>query len=370
MTDQQPLPTSPQPLPGPLRIAPYVGGKATVGGVNRVVKLSSNENPYGASPAAIDAFRETGDQLALYPDGGATALREAIGKAEGLDPARIVCGAGSDEILSLLCLAYAGPGDEVMHSAHGFLMYRLSALAVGAEPVSIPEQNLTADIDAMIAAANERTKIVFLANPNNPTGTMIADSEIRRLRDGLPAHTLLVIDAAYAEYVEDPDYEPGARLVEEREDTVMTRTFSKIHGLAALRLGWGYGPASVIDALNRVRGPFNVSAPALAAGTKAIADDAFIKQAREGNAVERARVADALERLGFSVTPSQGNFVLAEFGTNGPRSAENADTFLQKRGILIRRMEGYGLPAHLRISIGTTEENGLLLAALEDFVAP
>jgi len=367
MTDT--LPSAPQPRPGPLRIAPYVGGKASVGGVNRVVKLSSNENPYGASAAAIDAFREAGDTLALYPDGGATALREAIAKAEGLDPARIVCGAGSDEILSMLCLAYAGPGDEVMHSAHGFLMYRLSTLAVGADPVSIPERDLTADIDAMIAAANERTKIVFLANPNNPTGTMLPDREIRRLREGLPAHVLLVIDAAYAEYVEDAEYDSGARLVAEREDTVMTRTFSKIHGLAALRLGWGYGPAGVVDALNRVRGPFNVSAPALAAGAQAIADDAFITKAREGNTVERARVVDALERLGFTVAPSQGNFVLAEFGEDGPRAASAADEFLQKRGILIRRMESYGLPAHLRISIGTPEENGILLAALEDFAA-
>ncbi len=362
-------PSTPAPRPGPLRIAPYVGGKANVGGVNRVVKLSSNENPYGASPAAIAAFREAGDTLALYPDGGATALREAIGKAEGLDPARIVCGAGSDEILSLLCLAYAGPGDEVMHSAHGFLMYRLSTLAVGAEPVSIPERDLMADIDAMIAAANERTKIVFLANPNNPTGTMIPDAEVRRLRDGLPGHTLLVIDAAYAEYVDDPDYESGARLVEQREDTVMTRTFSKIHGLAALRLGWGYGPAGVVDALNRVRGPFNVAAPALAAGAQAIADNGFITSARDGNRVERTRVSESLERLGFRVTPSHGNFVLAEFGEDGDRSAAAADAFLQERGILIRRMEGYGLPAHLRISIGTTEENGVLIAALEDFVA-
>ena len=364
MTDLQAAPT---PRPGPMRIAPYVGGKAGVGGVNRVVKLSSNENPYGASPAAIAAFRDAGDTLALYPDGGAVALRAAIAKAEGLDPARIVCGAGSDEILSLLCLAYAGPGDEVMHSAHGFLMYRLSALAVGAEPVSIPEIDLTADIDAMIAAAGERTKIVFIANPNNPTGTLIPDAEIRRLRDGLPAHVLLVIDAAYAEYVDDPDYESGARLVGERDDTIMTRTFSKIHGLAALRLGWGYGPAGVIDALNRVRGPFNVSAPALAAGAEAIADDDFVTMARDGNRVQRARVTDALEGLGFAVHPSHGNFVLAHFGEDGPRAAAAADEFLQKRGILIRRMEGYGLPGHLRISIGTPEENGILIGALEDF---
>ena len=365
MTDRPtPLPSA---KPGPLRIAPYVGGKSSVGGVNRVVKLSSNENPHGASPKAIEAFRAAGDTLALYPDGGATALREAIAKSEGLDPARIVCGAGSDEIISMLCLAYAGIGDEVMHSAHGFLMYRLSALSVGAEPVSVPERDLTADIDAMIAAANERTKLVFLANPNNPTGTMIPDREVRRLREGLPSHTLLVLDAAYAEYVDDPDYEPGARLVAEREDTVMTRTFSKIHGLATLRLGWCHAPEGVVDVLNRVRGPFNVSGPALAAGTEAIADEDFVATTREDNARQRARVSEALARLGFPALPSHGNFVLAEFGTDGSRSASAADDFLQQRGILIRRMEGYGLPAHLRISIGTAEENGLLIAALEDF---
>ena len=366
MTEQS---STPQPRPGPLRIAPYVGGKASIGGVNRVVKLSSNENPYGASPAAIAAFRAAGETLALYPDGAATALREAIAKAEGLNPAGIICGAGSDELLSLLCLAYAGPGDEVLHSAHGFLMYHLSALAVGAEPVSIPERDLTADIDAMIAAANERTRIVFIANPNNPTGTMLPEADIRRLREGLPGHTLLVIDAAYAEYVDDPEYDAGARLVSERDDTIMTRTFSKIHGLAALRLGWGYGPASVIDALNRVRGPFNVSAPAQAAGTEAIADADFITTSRNGNRVERARVTEALEGMGFPVAPSHGNFVLAEFGDSGPRSAAGVDEFLQKRGILIRRMEGYGLPGHLRISIGTAEENGLLIDALRDFTA-
>lgn len=368
-TDADTLPNTPTPLPGPMRITPYVGGKSSVAGANRTIKLSSNENPYGASPAALDAYREAGETLALYPDGGANDLRNAIAKAEGLDPARIVCGAGSDEILSLLCRLYAGPGDEVLHSAHGFLMYRLSALSTGADPVSVPEINLAADIDGLIAAANERTKIVFIANPNNPTGTMLLDADIRRLRDGLPAHTLLVVDAAYAEYVTDPDYDPGTRLVSERDDVVMTRTFSKIHGLAALRLGWCYGPESVIDALNRVRGPFNVAAPALAAGVQSIADDEFLAMARAGNSAERTRVTDALTRMGFAVTPSHGNFVLAEFGEDGPRSAAKTDEFLQSRSIVIRRMESYGLPAHLRISIGTPEENGILIAALEDFVA-
>jgi len=360
---------TPEPKPGLMRISPYVGGKSTAAGANRIVKLSSNENPHGASSKAIEAFRAAGDALALYPDGGATALCAAIAKSEGLDPDRIMVGSGSDEILSLLCLAYAGPGDEVLHSAHGFLMYAISAKAVGADPVAAAEKDLRTDVDAMLAAATERTKLVFLANPNNPTGTIISDSEIRRLREGLPAQALLVLDAAYAEYVEREDYDPGTALVEERDDVIMTRTFSKIHGLAALRLGWCYGPPNVIDALHRARGPFNTSAPAQAAGTAAIQDTTFVTKTREENALQRDRVADALSKIGMVVTPSEGNFLLVEAGEDGPHSASKIDEFLQTRGILIRRMEGYGLPGHLRISIGTAEENGLFLDAMRDFYA-
>lgn len=356
--------TSPEPKPGILRIAPYVGGKSSVAGANRVVKLSSNENPYGCSPAARDAFRAAGETLALYPDGGAVALREAIARSEQLDPDRIVCGAGSDELISLLCQCYAGPGDEVLYSAHGFLMYAISAKAAGADPVAAPETDLTANVDALLEAATERTRLVFLANPNNPTGTILPDTEIRRLRDGLPEQALLVLDAAYAEYVEREDYCPGTALVEEREDVVMTRTFSKIHGLAALRLGWCYGPGRVVDALHRARGPFNVSAPAQAAGVAAIGDAAFVSKARADNASQRDRVTKALETLGFAVTPSEGNFLLV-----ARDDAAKTDEFLQTRGILVRRMEGYGLPGHLRISIGTAEQNGLLIDALRDFRA-
>jgi len=360
---------TPEPKPGLMRISPYVGGKATVAGANRIVKLSSNENPHGASPRAVEAFRAAGDTLALYPDGGAVALTQAIANTEKLDADRIMVGSGSDEIISLLCLAYAGPGDEVLHSAHGFLMYSISAKAVGADPIAAPEKDLHADVDALLEAANEKTKLVFLANPNNPTGTMIADSEIRRLREGLPPQALLVIDAAYAEYVESDDYDPGIALVEERDDVIMTRTFSKIHGLAALRLGWCYGPPSVIDALHRARGPFNTSAPAQAAGTAAIEDIAFVNITREDNAIQRARVTEALSELGISVTPSHGNFVLVETGADGPKSASKTDEYLQTRGVLIRRMEGYGLPGHLRISIGTAEENDLLINAMREFFA-
>jgi histidinol-phosphate aminotransferase len=360
---------TPEPKPGLMRISPYVGGKSNVAGANRVVKLSSNENPHGASPKAVEAFRAAGDTLALYPDGGAVALRQAIAKTEGLDADQIMIGSGSDEILSLLCLAYAGPGDEVLHSAHGFLMYAISAKAVGADPVAAPEKDLHADVDALLEAATEKTKIVFLANPNNPTGTILPGSEIRRLRDGLPEGVLLVIDAAYAEYVERDDYDPGTALVDERDDVIMTRTFSKIHGLAALRLGWCYGPPAIIDALHRARGPFNTSAPAQAAGTAAIQDQPFVKATRDDNTHQRARVADALTMLGLTVTPSEGNFVLVEAGAHGPRSAKMTDEFLQTRGILVRRMEGYGLPGHLRISIGTAEENGLLIDAMRDLHA-
>jgi histidinol-phosphate aminotransferase len=360
---------TPEPKPGLMRISPYVGGKATVAGANRIVKLSSNENPHGASPRAVEAFRAAGDTLALYPDGGAVALRAAIAKSEDLDVDRIMIGSGSDEILSLLCLAYAGPGDEVLHSAHGFLMYAISAKAVGADPVAAPETDLHADVDALLEAANERTKLVFLANPNNPTGTIIPDSEIRRLREGLPEQALLVIDAAYAEYVERADYDPGSALVNERDDVIMTRTFSKIHGLAAVRLGWCYGPPAVIDALHRARGPFNTNAPAQAAGTAAIEDAEFVKMTREDNAKQRSRVTGALDALGLKVTPSEGNFILVEVGEHGPRSAALTDEFLLLRGILVRRMEGYGLPGHLRISIGTAEENTLLIDAMRDFNA-
>lgn len=360
---------TPEPKPGLMRISPYVGGKSAVSGANRIVKLSSNENPHGASPRAIEAFRAAGDALALYPDGGAVALRQAIAEAEKIDADNIMVGAGSDEIISLLCLAYAGPGDEVLHSAHGFLMYAISAKAAGADPVAAPEKDLHTDVDALLATANDRTKLVFVANPNNPTGTSIPDSEIRRLREGLPPQTLLVIDAAYAEYVERSDYDSGIALVEERDDVIMTRTFSKIHGLAALRLGWCYGPPAVIDALHRARGPFNTSAPAQAAGAAAIADSTFIKATREDNTKERARVSNALTALDLTVLPSEGNFVLVETGADGPRSAAKTDEYLQSRGIIIRRMEGYGLPGHLRMSIGTSEQNGVLITAMQEFFA-
>ena len=298
---------APEPRPSVLKIAPYVPGRSKSGAAGRQHKLSSNENPLGASPAAREAFLAAATSLERYPDGGATLLREAIAATYGLSAERIICGNGSDEILAMVANAYLRPGDEAIFTEHGFLVYRIVTLAAGATPVVAPETDLAADVDRILAAVTERTRVVFLANPNNPTGSYLPVQEVRRLREGLPGSVLLVIDAAYAEYVRRNDYESGIELVATRDDTIMTRTFSKIHGLAALRLGWAYAPPAVIDALHRVRGPFNVNAPAIAAGAAAIADRAHVERAVEHNTRWLADLPPRIEALGFRVPPSVGN---------------------------------------------------------------
>lgn len=337
-----------RPRPGVLEIAPYVGGASAIPGANRVIKLSSNENPHGPSPKAVEAYQAAAGGLALYPEGGSEALRHAIADAHGIEAERIVCGAGSDELIALLCKAYAGEGDEVLYSAHGFLMYRLSALAAGATPVTAPETALTTDVDAMIAAMNDRTRLVFVADPNNPTGTMIGKAGLARLADALPPAALLVVDAAYAEYVRDAGEDCGISLVRERDNVVMTRTFSKIYGLAALRLGWAYGPAHVVDVLNRVRGPFNVTAPAQAAGVAAVRDQDYVAHCAVTNEVWRDWLAKEIGEAGFPAAPSRGNFLLVETGAR----TGAVDDFLKTRGLIVRQVAGYGLAGHLRISIG------------------
>ena len=252
------------PQPGIMSIDPYVGGTSHVAGIENAVKLSSNENPLGPSDKAMEAFRRASHQLHRYPSTDHAALRTALAQVHGVDAERIICGAGSDEIIAFLCNAYAGPGTEVVHTVHGFGMYAISAKAAGATPVEVLEADRVTDVDALLAACTKKTRLVFIANPNNPTGTMIADAEIARLADGLPKQALLVLDGAYADYVEG--YDGGASLVDSRENVVMTRTFSKLYGLGGLRIGWGYGPAHVIDVLNRIRGPFNVNSLAVAAG--------------------------------------------------------------------------------------------------------
>ena len=353
----------PEPQPGILDILPYVGGEGTDSGH----ALASNENPLGAGEAALAAYRDVVERLHVYPDGGASLLRQAIAEVHGLDPARIVCGTGSDELLALLCRAYAGLGCEVIHSAHGFLMYRISALAAGAAPIAIPERDLCADVEAILAAVGSRTRIVFLANPNNPTGSVLMRTELRRLLDGLPASVLLVLDAAYAEYVVEPEYEDGVSLVASHQNVVVTRTFSKIHGLAALRVGWAYCPEAVASVLNRVRGPFNCSAPGMAAAAAAVRDRTHVQTSVEMNTRNRAVLSEGLRSLGVGVPPSAGNFVLARFGNRN--QAGEADSVLREAGIRVRRMDAYGLPDSLRITVGTNAAVQDVLDAMKQHMA-
>ena len=356
----------PQPRPGVLDIAPYVPGKSSAPGVAKVFKLSSNETPLGPSESTIAAYRRAGEHLEDYPDGAATALREAIGEAFGLDPDRIVCGAGSDDLLNLLARAYLKDGDEAIHTTHGFLVYPIATMGTGAKPVAAPETNYTADVDAILKCVTPRTKVVFLANPNNPTGTYVPFDEVKRLQRALPANVLLVLDAAYAEYVRRNDYESGIELVATTDNVVMTRTFSKIYGLAALRLGWMYGPAHVVDAVNRIRGPFNVNGPAIAAGIAAIRDTAHIERAREHNAKWLPWLSEEIGKLGLPVTPSVANFVLIHFPSE--KRARDADAFLTKRGLILRQVGAYKLPKALRMSVGTEEANRLVVQGLKDFL--
>ncbi len=358
-----------RPQPGLLDLQPYVPGESDIPGRANVIKLSSNEGALGPSPAAVAAYHAAAADIHRYPDGDSKALRKAIGTRYGLDPARIVCGAGSDELISLLTRCYAGRGDEVLTHAHAFVMYRLAALAIGAEPVEAPETRLTADIDAFLARVGPRTRIVFIANPNNPTGTYISGGELARLRTGLPEHVLLVIDSAYAEYVDRNDYADGATLVDAGANTVMTRTFSKIYALGGVRLGWAYCPPAVADILNRVRAPFNVTSAAQAAGIAALADTAFVARSRDHNAVWLPWIARRAEAAGFETTPSVGNFILVRFPDEPGRDSEAALAFLTGRGIVPRRVAANGLPGHLRISIGTETEMRSLADALDAFMA-
>jgi histidinol-phosphate aminotransferase len=360
---------APAPRPRILDIAPYVGGEAKIAGVGRPIRLASNESALGPSAAAMAAYRALAGDIHRYPDGNAEALREAIGQRHGLDPARIVCGAGSDELIALLLRCYAGPDDEVLHSRHGFLIYPIAAQAVGAIPVAAAEPAMTTNVDALIERLTPRTRAVFIANPNNPTGTYIGAAELSRLHAALPPSVLLVIDSAYAEFVNRNDYETGAALVDRADNVVMLRTFSKIYALAGLRLGWAYCPPAVAEVLNRVRGPFNVSAPALAAGVAAVADVAAIERARAHNDAWLRRFSDRLAALGLPLTPSVANFVLPCFPAAPGKNADAAFAFLRSRGILTRKMTAYGLPRHLRITIGTGAEMERVAAELGEFMA-
>ena len=357
------------PRPGILDIAPYVGGEASVAGFERPIRLASNESALGPSARAIAAYRSLAGEIRRYPDGNAQELRETLGRRYGLDPERIVCGAGSDELITLLLRCYAGPGDEVLYSRHGFLMYPINTQAVGATPVAAPERELTTDADALLARVTDHTRIVFIANPNNPTGTYLGAQELARLHAGLPSSILLAIDAAYAEFINRNDYEPGIALVNRAENVVMLRTFSKIYALAGLRLGWAYCPPAIADVLNRVRSPFNVGAAAQAAGIAAVADVEAFNRARAHNDRWLPWFSERLAALGLALSPSVANFVLARFPDDPGKNADAAFGFLQSRGILTRKMGAYGLPQHLRITIGTGPEMETVAATLAEFLA-
>ncbi|MGX1499463.1 histidinol-phosphate aminotransferase [Labrenzia sp. MBR-25] len=358
----------PQPRPGVLDIAPYVPGKSKGSHGKTVHKLSSNETPLGTSDAARAAIEAVARHLELYPDGSATELRAAIGEVYGLNPDRIICGAGSDEVLSLVAYAYLGPGDEAIYSEHGFLVYDIAIRAAGATPVIAPEKDMTTDVDAILARVTDKTRMVFIANPNNPTGTYLPFEEVKRLHEGLPANVLLVLDAAYAEYVRRNDYESGLELAATSDNVIMTRTFSKIYGLANLRLGWGFGPAHVIDALNRIRGPFNINGMAIAAGMAAVRDRDFVTRSIEHNDTWLPWVTAELEKLGLKVTPSVGNFVLVHFPDEDGKRAADADAYLLERGCVLRMVGNYGLPNSIRMTIGSEEANRAIVGHLKDFL--
>lgn len=358
----------PTPRQGILEIEAYVPGKSTAKGGTKLHKLSSNETPLGPSPAALDAYRAAGAKLDVYPDGSVRALREAIAARFGLDPGRILCGNGSDDILHLLAGAFIGPGDEGIMTVHGFQIYKIAILAAGGKPVIVPEVNLTASVDEILARVSPRTKAVFIANPNNPTGTYLPFEDVKRLHAALPPNVLLVLDAAYAEYARKNDYSAGLELAATSENVVMTRTFSKIYGLASLRIGWAYAPAHVCDAINRIRGPFNVSGPAIVAGVAAIQDTAHLERAVEHNEEWLPWLAERVRALGLRVTPSVANFILVHFPETGAHTATAAEEYLGSRGVIVRGVASYNLPHAIRITIGSEEANRAVAQYLGDFM--
>lgn len=360
--------TLPQPRPGIMDIAIYEPGKSQVQGARRVIKLSSNEAALGPSPKAVAALAGSLGESHRYPAGDSGEIREALGKAHNLDPARIICGAGSDELLGLVMRGFAGVGDEIIHTAHGFAMYNIYAKGVGATPVVAPEKDLTTDVDAILARVTPKTRIVFVANPNNPTGTYIPGAEMRRLRAGLREDILLVCDDAYAEFVDAPDYESGFALASETENTIAMRTFSKIYGLASVRLGWGFGAKNIVGVMERIRSPFNVSRPAQFAGLAALADRDHVARTKAHTKKWLAIGLQRLRGLGLKVGESHGNFLLPEFPKVPGKTAAECDAFLQENGIIVRRVDGYGLPNHLRVTIGDEEEMTVLLDVMAAFM--
>lgn len=358
----------PQPKPGILDIAPYVGGKSKIDGVAEPMKLSSNENALGAGEKARAAYQAAVGAIHVYPDGRAAKLRDAVADHHGLEPERLIFGNGSDEVFALLNQTYLTPGDNIVTGQYGFLAYRISALANQAQVKLAPEPGFKAEVDALLEQVDDRTGIVYISSPSNPTGSYNTAEETRRLHAALPPHVLLVIDEAYAEFVAAPDWETSFGLAREAANVVVTRTFSKIHGLGGLRIGFGYAPLSVAEAVDRIRLPFNVSVPGLEAAVAALGDDAHQKASRDLVETWRPRLTQAIKGFGFEVFPSAGNFVLVRF-PDEKRSAAAANDYLHTKGIIVRPVGGYGLHDCLRITVGTEDQNRAVLDALSEFAA-
>jgi histidinol-phosphate aminotransferase len=354
-------------VPGVMKLSPYIQGVSSIAGVEDPIKLSSNESSHGPSPRALKAYREYSTQLNRYPDGAQCKLREAISKVHGLNPDRIICGNGSDELILLIVRAYLRPGDEALLSENSFIMCNIHCIAQGAELVIAPEKSYLVDVDALLERVTAKTRFCSIANPNNPTGTYISDAEMRRLHAGLPNDCLLLIDNAYAEYVDQKDFTSGAKLVDEFENVVMTRTFSKIYGLSALRIGWAYCPPEIISVLQRIRTPFNTNGPALAAAAAAVQDTEFTQRVKEQNSNSLQRIKVELTRLGIEVIPSTTNFYLLRFDPQSDKSGTGAATFLQSRGIIPR--PAGGSDAFLRITVGLEHENDAVIEALTEYMA-
>lgn len=359
---------APQPKVGLMDIAPYVGGKSAIAGVTKPIKLSSNENALGAGERARQAFSDAASSIHLYPDGRADRLRAVVAEAHGLEPERLVFGNGSDEVFALLNQTYLEAGDNMVTSQYAFVAYQISARACQAEVRQAAEPDLRADVDAMLALVDDRTKLVYLSNPANPTGSFATSEEIRRLHAGLPPHVILVVDEAYAEFVTDLDWESAFDLARHAPNLVVTRTFSKLHGLGGLRVGYGYAPLEVEQAIDRIRLPFNVSLPGIEAAIAAQGDEAHQKASRDLVAEWRPRLTQALRGFGLQVLPSAGNFLLVRF-PDGAQAAQSAHDYLQSKGIIVRSVASYGLADSLRITIGTTDQNRAVIDALSEFAA-
>lgn len=351
------------PQPGIMDIALYQGGQSHIAGVTEVIKLSSNENPFGPSPLAVEAVRESASTLHRYPSTDHASLRGAIAERHALDADRIICGVGSDEVLQFVAQAYAGPGDEVIYTEHGFSMYPIIARMAGATPVMVAERDRRVDVDNILAAVTGQTKIVFVTNPGNPTSTMVSEAELARLASGLPVDCLLVLDGAYAEFVDG--FDGGAGLVDQFSNVIMTRTFSKVYGLGGMRVGWGYAAKEIIDVLNRVRQPFNLSLTALAAAEAAVRDEDYLSFCKSQNTRLRKWLSDELAKIGVPSDQSCTNFILARFADRS--EAEACDEYLKTQGLIVRRVAGYNLPNALRITVGDENACRRVVAAITAF---